>query len=250
MSQTAPKYPAFKPAKFTALSPDSLLYTDPNQAQDTATEADRRAYRLSDEDMAARHPDLVAANRLNEENLLRAERGELPPGYAAELNRAGLGAALSSFGSVAAPGSTGTNRVARGLGLGILGYDQAVNQELQALNASTPARSFGLGGQGVLSLELANRALRNQVAIGNFQGQNQVAIANTGNANAAAQGGFAAALNASAQQAATNAAIGQAVGTVVGGVAGGTGALGSGINATQGAALGGAAGGAAGRIGG
>ena len=207
-SQKTPSAPKFRPASFTALDASTLAYNDPAALNTAATDADVAAYARSDADFAARHPELLAANRANEANIAGQIDGKLPPGYAATLTRAGLGSALGTFeGGGVAPGTTGAFGVARNLGLDFLKYQDDARTALAQANAQAPERQIGLGGNAVVGLTQANDTLANQVAIGNFQGANQVAIANTGNANNAAQGSFAAALNANNAQGAQNAQL-------------------------------------------
>lgn len=224
----APTAPKFKPAAFSPLSQDDLQFADVAGAQQTATDTDRAAYAAADADFAARHPDLVTANRVNEANAAGAVRGELPPGYADTLVKAGLGKALGAFGGGGGGAGVRTNSagqfdIAKNLGINFLDYQNNAARNLAALNAATPERTFGLGGQGVLQLELGNQALANQATIGNFQGANQVGIANTGNQNNANQGSFAAALNASNAQGAQNAQYAAAAASLAGKFIGGSG---------------------------
>ena len=207
-SPATPQAPAFKPATYTALDPASLQTLDPAQANAIGTQYDKQAYAASDADFAARHPDLVAANKINEANVLSEEKGNAPAGLEAQLTTAGLGTAANALATPIAPGSTGSFGVARNLGEGYQQYQSALASQLGALNQQDAYRTFGLSGSSAVNLALANDQQYNAVIAGNQQGENQTAIANATGQNASNQGGFAGALQAYSNQiASTNAGI-------------------------------------------
>ena len=153
MGTKTPTAPKFSPAKFTALDASTLQYNDPAALNTAATDADAAAYARSDADFAARHPELLAANKANEANIAGQIDGQLPPGYAAQLTKAGLGSALGTFqGGSVAPGSTGAFGVAKNLGIDYLKYQDDARNALAGANANAPERQLGLGGSAIVGL--------------------------------------------------------------------------------------------------
>ena len=192
---SVPTPPKFDPATFTALNAASLQSLDPSQANALADQYDKQSYALSDADFANRHPDLLAANKINESDVLNAVKGNVPIAVQSQLVNAGLGEEAQGFAG-AIPGSIGAAGVARNLGIGYGQYMQGIEGELGQLNQQDQERSFGIGGQGAVNLQEANDQQYNAVIAGNQAGMNQTAIANATGQNASNQGGFAGALQA------------------------------------------------------
>lgn len=208
---SAPKIPpAPKLEKYTAEDFDvsKLVQTTPAQAQQQAVAQDRAYYDLSDADYAARRPDLLASNAALRQQVGREATasvepsGQLPPAVQSELMRAGLGSQLGTFDAIT-PGSLGAYGVGRNLGVGALNYynqarDRSVaernasRQQLGAITAAEPQRSFGLTGSDALNLQLGNQGAINQANIHNVDQRNSVGMANVQAQNAAAQQQYAA----------------------------------------------------------
>lgn len=137
----------------------------------------REQYRLSDQDFSKRHGDTVAAEKIAESNALRDQKGNstLLPQMQAELIKAGLGDALNSFGDTGANlehGSAGEASVATNLGLGINNFQQQNRANaagsLSQIEALFPRRQFGLTGDDVAGLDLANTQGQNNFNQANY----------------------------------------------------------------------------------
>ena len=195
-----PTPPKFKPATYTALDPGTLKTTTVGDANQLATQYDQQYYAASDADYAARNPDLVAANKAAEQNVLDMQQGNVPAGLTAELTRAGLADGSAALSGGIVPGSSGSFGLSRQLGVDYGAYTQQADQNLAALDALNPQRSFGINGAQALNLQQGNDQTYNSVLVGNQQSAQQVALANATGQNASNQGGFAGALQAYAAQ--------------------------------------------------
>lgn len=159
------KYPSYIPQDFNSLNSKAIA-------------ADGLAYARSDEDFSKRHGNIVEAERLFEDGVLRDQRGdsELSPAIQSEFMRAGLQGSLGAFGDspgTLAPGSAGEASVARNLGLKIAAF-QDRNREnrersLGLAEQMFQRRKIGLSGEDAAVIEAANVKNTNDWNQGKFQ---------------------------------------------------------------------------------
>lgn len=174
----------------------------------TAIGADRNAYRQSDRDFRGRHSQLLGAEGLFENSVLKDQMGDstLAPAMQNEFLTAGLGSTLDAFGDgrTLTPGGAGEAGVAKNLGLSIAAFQdrnrQNRMQSLQLAEGLFPRREIGLSGKDATTIDLLNNQGQNAFNQANFastvgqqqynsrvQGLNQATAINQSNANAAAQ---------------------------------------------------------------
>lgn len=214
--------PSIPPVQF----PDMPKYVpvDWPHLEENAAKTDLLAYKLSDQDYAARHPAMLGAEKAFEAQTLQDQTGDSKflPQMQQEALRSGLGSSLSAFGDagpVLARGSGAEADVAKNLGLSVLAFQdrnrQNAQRSLSLAEEIFPRRQIGLTGKD-----------NAQVAIGNLSAQNAWNQANHAatvdelefNAKLAA-GNQATALNQGNAQAAAGAQASQAQAQLFGSIA-------------------------------
>lgn len=158
-----------------------------------AVAADVAGFAASDADFNKRHGPIVSAEKLFEAQTLKDQTGdtELSPAIQSEFQRAGLENAMGAFGDTPgtlAPGSAGEAGVARNLGLSIVGFQDRnrVNRAKSLVTAEElfPRREFGLSGDDVAQIDVANNAGENAFNQANYAASVQAGQFNaTGEAN-------------------------------------------------------------------
>jgi hypothetical protein len=136
---------------------------DINALNALATQTSKGEYTAEQADLAARHPELVGAQKTFETQMASRLAGDQPldPQVQATLMRSGLQGAAQSLGvSNLGTGSAGQAAAARNLGLNIQQYQQAQRQEalteFSYANQLFPQRQLGIGGQGAAQAYLSN----------------------------------------------------------------------------------------------
>lgn len=168
------------PADKVDASRSAFVPVDPNQVENLALQFDQRGYGLSDADYAARFPQLAAGRNYEANNAALNISGQTDPLLTSTLKTSGLGNV--NFGQ-------GEYKQARNMGVGILDKEKRDRNYFSRTLANNPQRTFGLSGQDIAHIALANtngQNIFNQGAYGakvnanisaiNQDAQNQSAI--------------------------------------------------------------------------
>lgn len=177
-SPSAPQAPAYSPIDIPGAIANALNY-------DTA------GYNWSDADFVSRFPGLVATRNQQIDDAYNQLTGPLDPtvenmftkgGLQAGLNATGSGDPLSGLGMT--EGSFGRNTASTTMANSLLQKQDYDRSYLDQLIANNPERAFGISGQGVTNLSLANVGALNASNQQNYQAT-LAQIYGTGQANAA-----------------------------------------------------------------
>lgn len=150
-------YPNFVPVNAATVNSD-------------ATAQDQNAFALSDADFKARHPQVVQAENAFQNQLTKDWKGNdtLMPALQATAIQSGLEGATGSMGPLTenlAPNSGVEADVAKNLGLDILNFQQLNRanrmQDLGTAESIFPRRQFGLTGNDIAQIDVANTAGQN-----------------------------------------------------------------------------------------
>lgn len=179
--------------------PNFIPY-DTGQLQNIATTGDKQAFAASDADFAARHPQVVGAEKALQNQTTKDWMGstEFMPQMQATALQSGLEGATGSMGpitSTLAPNSGAEADVAKNLGLDIMGFQQQnrANRmgDLSMEEQIFPRRQIGLTGQDMAQIGMLDTAGQNQYDQSKYANQLGIDqfnyLAQTGNTQALAQ---------------------------------------------------------------
>lgn len=145
--------------------------------------ADQTAYNLSDSDFASRFPGLVSGRDTQLTNDYNQLTGPLDPSVQNSFTSQGLAQSLGAFGggnNAAQVGNSGTaagNTVASSVANSTINKQNYDRTQFESDLANNPQRQFGLNGEDIVSMMMANTSGQN-AANGAYY------ASNVGNANA------------------------------------------------------------------
>lgn len=165
-----------------AVKPKKFVPVDIPRTQAEAIAADTAGYAKSDADFKKRFPKLAQGRNFNIQSSLADRSGAMSAGVTDALGKAGLSA---DFG-------TNAFQQAKNLGMPILAKEQRDRTYFQRLLADNPQRQFGLSGQDIARISIANTGGTNNYNQGLFGSRmnmyNQQVAQNAQNNSAAITG--------------------------------------------------------------
>lgn len=151
----APEPPKFKKANIEKTASNALKF-------------DELGWQLSDNDLLARFPGLVATRNANIEDAAKQLTGPLDPAVENQFTTKGLGDAMSAFGGgqdmadIGSSGSAARGSVAASVAQQTQNKQDADRATFSQLLMENPGRIMGLTGQDAVSLAIANILGQNQ----------------------------------------------------------------------------------------